>query len=498
MAGAFDASASLVLVVALAVLACGVWNASRASEPQVQRHRLTEAEHQELLRTHQFVVLGGTHGSGAALLMRLLSANPSVAGLPERIQSSGLRWPSEGGFLQSVIPTLGITSEARSNGRFTETSGMGRYAFDAAAHLTETHALNTKASSLELLSEWAPHWNLSRPVLLEKTPAHMLSSRLLQGLLAPNANFLFITRHPLAVSLAHRRMPSCKAMSAASLTLHWVASHRVLAMDAPHLKNVRLVRYEDLAGRTRSCLADDVLPWLQLSSRMDLPRRIDADANQKYETQYCGHLLRTPAQVRRHCALAAALQPAIGELGLGYDIRFGGRLAFSCIRREISNATGMLDPCAGVPAAKWVVRELEKQREAHGAAVGAKTHAAVRPLGAKLLCPVAPKKPSQPKLAKHKARRQKPHSRPGRPAEGPVEGEDDVGEEDEEDDDHTDVAETSSTTTHDRRVRSQALAQAKPPATQGLRKGAATLKNKKPGKKKRYGKHGGKKASESD
>ena len=73
---------------------------------------------------------------------------------------------------------------------------------------------------------------------------------------------------------------------------------------------------------------------------MDPPKRIDAHANQKYETQYCGHLLRTPAQVRRHCTLAAALQPAIDELGLGYDVRVGGQVAFNCISRAMLNATG--------------------------------------------------------------------------------------------------------------------------------------------------------------
>ena len=55
-----------------------------------------------------------------------------------------------------------------------------RYAFSPAAHMTESHKLNTAAASRQLVSEWAYYWNLSRPVLLEKTPTDMVTSRLLQ------------------------------------------------------------------------------------------------------------------------------------------------------------------------------------------------------------------------------------------------------------------------------------------------------------------------------
>ena len=132
------------------------------------------------------------------------------------------------------------------------------------------------------LTRWGYHWNLSRPVLIEKTPTNIVTSRLLQvrpivsiavccrrcslyspwpyllwpcplwpylptmaipthyghtyllwpylptmailqALLAPSASFVFISRHPLAVSLAHLRF-GVRDQSVAELDLHWLVS----------------------------------------------------------------------------------------------------------------------------------------------------------------------------------------------------------------------------------------------------------------------------------
>ena len=46
-----------------------------------------------------------------------------------------------------------------------------------------------------------------------------------QALLAPSASFVFISRHPLAVSLAHLRF-GVRDQSVAELNLHWLVSSR--------------------------------------------------------------------------------------------------------------------------------------------------------------------------------------------------------------------------------------------------------------------------------
>ena len=275
----------------------------------------------------------------------------------------------EGGFHQSVIPNFGVHPRARDAaswlGEASEISGLGRYAFSAGNHLTETHALNSNSSARKLLGEWAYNWNLSRSVLIQRTPSHMIASRLVQSLLAPSATFLFVTRHPLAVSLAHRHWGCCTRMTLASLNLHWIASHRMLAYDLPHLRAARVIRYEDLALRTRSCFSNEVLHWLQLARSVDIPRMVNAHANQRHEEHLC-RILHTPAQLQRHCAMAAALQPALDEFQLGYDLRRGNFLGFSCLQRVLANLSRL--PCETVPATPWVVKLLAKPYLTLGAA----------------------------------------------------------------------------------------------------------------------------------
>ena len=212
--------------------------------PSWKRLMLTIAEHDALIASHCFIVIGGPHRGGTTLLWRILAAHPAISGFPEKGIDTDY---SEGAFLQTVLPTFGVGSLSvpHSNG------GLGRYGFAAASHLTESSGLNSNASARTLLREWAYYWNLSRPVLLEKTPTNMLTSRLLQALLqrriggstppstiatASSVRFIFITRHPLAVALAHRRWSCCSHMGVPSLVLHWLHTHRILAADMRHLQ----------------------------------------------------------------------------------------------------------------------------------------------------------------------------------------------------------------------------------------------------------------------
>ena len=52
-----------------------------------------------------------------------------------------------------------------------------------------------------------------------------------QALLAPSASFVFISRHPLAVSLAHLRF-GVRDQSVAELNLHWLVSSRKSVLRA--------------------------------------------------------------------------------------------------------------------------------------------------------------------------------------------------------------------------------------------------------------------------
>ena len=64
----------------------------------------------------------------------------------------------EGQLLQSIYP------DDNTHG------GPGRFAFDPAAHLTETSPLVTRDNADAVLTCWSRYWNRSRPILLDKSP----------------------------------------------------------------------------------------------------------------------------------------------------------------------------------------------------------------------------------------------------------------------------------------------------------------------------------------
>ena len=102
-------------------------------------------------------------GSASRLPLTIVALHHPETGVPTDF--------AEGSFLQSVLPTFGVGAELLGAVPRAE-SGLGRYAFARTAHMTEEHPLNTNASSQTLLSEWGANWDLTRPMLLEKTPTN--------------------------------------------------------------------------------------------------------------------------------------------------------------------------------------------------------------------------------------------------------------------------------------------------------------------------------------
>ena len=71
-------AAAVLLGIVLLLAGCYIAAFQSSSNKHLQ---LSEEDRNKLLQNHRFVVLGGTHGSGASLLARLLSAHPSVSGM---------------------------------------------------------------------------------------------------------------------------------------------------------------------------------------------------------------------------------------------------------------------------------------------------------------------------------------------------------------------------------------------------------------------------------
>ena len=175
----------------------------------------------------KLIFVGGLHRSGTTLLARALAAHPDVAGF----SNTGVV-EDEGQYLQSVYPSDAISG------------GAGRFGFDARAHLTETSPLATAANADRLWREWCAHWPSGGRWCLEKSPANLIRSRFLQALF-PEACFIFIMRHPVAVAVAVRKWTR---IGIYALLHHWLHCHRLLHDDLPGIRRYCIVSYEEFSA----------------------------------------------------------------------------------------------------------------------------------------------------------------------------------------------------------------------------------------------------------
>ena len=188
------------------------------------------------LAGHRLVFVGGLHRSGTTPLARVLAAHPQVSGFADTGATE-----DEGQHLQDVYPV------ARTYG------GPGRFALDGRAHLTETAPLATPESARRLAASWAPHWDLGRPVLVEKSPPNLVMTRFLQALY-PDARFVLIVRHPVVVALGTSKWLRGRGLR--TPMANWFAAHDTMRGDLPSLTHVHVLRYEELSADPERVLAD--------------------------------------------------------------------------------------------------------------------------------------------------------------------------------------------------------------------------------------------------
>ena len=218
---------------------------------------------------YRFIFLGGLHRSGTTPLFYLLRDHPSVSGFRF---SQGAEKEHEGQFHQTVYPTT------------YKTGGPGCFCLNDEAYFDEKSRLVNRANAERLFSEWSTHWDLSKAYLLEKSPPNLIRTRFLQRLF-PNAYFVMIVRHPVAVSLAtmkwmgwpkHVLTPSRDVNGGPLFTIrpadrsdnqafheskqlfmesmlftlleHWRLGHARYLEDAPFLAKSVLIRYEDFVS----------------------------------------------------------------------------------------------------------------------------------------------------------------------------------------------------------------------------------------------------------
>jgi hypothetical protein len=246
---------------------------------------------------HRLVFLAGLHRSGTTLLARLLAAHPEVSGF------SGTGVPAdEGQHLQDVYPPASVYG------------GPGRFGFAPESHLTEASPLVTEENARAIFQQWSAHWDLARPLLLEKSPPNLLKTRFLQALY-PDSAFVVIVRHPIPVSIPTARWRGTRRYD--RIFAHWLRCHALFEADREHLERVHVLQYEQLVGDPSDTLRD-VFEFLELDP-IAPSEPVEGDANEKYFRQW--HEMKRDLRMRAYLDLVS-LRYEPGARRYGYSLLF--------------------------------------------------------------------------------------------------------------------------------------------------------------------------------
>lgn len=208
--------------------------------------------------------IAGLHRSGTTLLANLLGEHPDISHLRDAATGA-----EEGQHLQSVYPV----------GRVWGADAVGRVGFDPFAYLTESSPLAAPDKADALFAQWAPHWDLSRPLLLEKSPPNIIRTRYLQACF-PVSWFIVVTRHPIASSIATKKW--CRRNPVVGIMANWALCYsRFLLHDRPHLRRCLVVQYEALVANPEAELRR-ITDFLGLAPFAGTPLEVRGEINEKY------------------------------------------------------------------------------------------------------------------------------------------------------------------------------------------------------------------------
>lgn len=321
---------------ALVVVLCGIWISvyRKYGLTMFLGHKAFDLKHtptewKQMLANKTILLIGGPHRGGTTLLWEIVTAHPAISGLGSTF-ATGVDY-SEGILLQTVYPRMGVGLENLQRHQRTnrKPTGVGRYALDPASHLLPTDPLVSPQNYAKLLNRFGAYWNLSKPILAEKSPPTAVMSRFLEALYtvpvqgdehAAAPKFLFVTRHPIANALAHYNLLGpTTSISLNTLLRNYVQMHTYLYQDMAHLQNTPLlVRLEDLCHDTQSVLTQ-IGTWLWGPDHHDaffsVPSHmtIRPHPNAKYRTAYCS------GKQGRNDDLQW-VQDAVDKWGLGYNV----------------------------------------------------------------------------------------------------------------------------------------------------------------------------------
>ncbi len=176
-------------------------------------------------KPEKWVFLVGCYNSGTTLLAELLSQHPSISGLP-----------TEGHFITDQFVKdydVGLPRMWVGNERLFR--------------LDE----NSSGPNVDRIKrEWAMRLDLSKPILLEKSPPNSARTRWFQKNFE-NAHFIAIVRNGYAVAEGISRKGDPQHLGEdwpiEDSIKQWKRGNEILFDDAKHLKNYHQISYEELA-----------------------------------------------------------------------------------------------------------------------------------------------------------------------------------------------------------------------------------------------------------
>lgn len=231
-----------------------------ADQKEVCAHPQIDA----LMEQHRFVFLGGLHRSGTSLTFRCLREHPEISGFV----NTGVP-EDEGQHLQSVFP------------KAFKYGGPAKFGFASAMSLDETSSFITPDNKRQLFEEWSRYWDMRKPYLLEKSPPNLIKSRFLQAMF-PRSSFIFILRHPAAVTLATRKWRPRMRLS--RILEHWLVCHERMRSDLKHLDRALVIHYEDFVAEPERVLGG-IYKFIGVDT-VPTSEEIRGNVNEKYFTKW--------------------------------------------------------------------------------------------------------------------------------------------------------------------------------------------------------------------
>jgi hypothetical protein len=288
---------------------------------------------------YKYVFVCGLQRSGTSVLARNIARLENCTGF---INTGAFH--DEGQYLQNVYPA------DRDYG------STGKFGFDPRAHLTETSPLLTPANIAKLRTSWHSHWDKGKSICVEKTPGNLIMTRFLQAAF-PNAYFIVIRRHPVAVSMATQKW---SLSSLHSLFEHWLRCHDLFEQDRQHLTHVYELTYEHYVenpAKHHSQIADFI--GTRLTSHQLEP--LSLAHNEKYLDRWSNLLTNSPWQTY-YLYIALKYEPKFAKYNYFLLKELDAKLKHPGHRKSMAARVGLLY-CIGADVSTFFWRVHGRKME---------------------------------------------------------------------------------------------------------------------------------------